>query len=350
MIPKKNDTYHTVFLRPFVYLSSSVRNSTRGICLVLLLQIAMLFITRSYDSLIVIAASCAGVFLARFINMLTRKVYYFHVVTTFVQGLIIGFFTPSSYPPVEIFIISLAVMLVVDYAFSGFSDSWVNPVAVIVAAAWMFNITSFPSFQIRMEDLLSNNPSLILIQNGTIPVSSFDSKITASLNNSIFSLFGVSIPDGYISMLWDTHSVIPAFRFNLISLLSSIILISFDVISPIIPACYITVYSLLVFFAEPLFAAGMSGNGDILLALLTSGTIFSSIFLLQWYGTTPVSVWGKTCYGCLAGVIAFLLIGCGTSPVGSVFTVIIINVISLLIQLVEYEFSRRKMQKLVKNA
>lgn len=343
----KKNSYRSVSLKPFIYLSTSVTSSTFLFFLILLLQIAMLFVTKSYQALIVIGASCAGVILADVLSFIFQKTYHLHFFLPLIKGLIIGLLTPSTYPPHEIFIIALSVILIIDQAFSGYADLWVSPIVIVIAAAWMFNTSGFPLYQVTADSLLSGTPSLQLIQNGTFPVLPFDSKITALLNGSIFKSFGVSIPDGYISLFLDTHSVIPAFRFNFIILLSSIFLIAVDVVHPAIPVCYLSVYSLLVYFAEPLFVRGMPGKGDLLLALLTSGTLFCTFFLLQWYGTSPVSLWGKIIYGCTGGIIAFLIVGCGTSPVGSVFTVIIMNICSLIIQLIENRLTGKKMYRLL---
>ena len=82
---------------------------------------------------------------------------------------------------------------------------------------------------------------------------------------------------------------------------------------------------------------------------MTSGTLFCSVFLLAWMGTTPVTTPGKIIYGAVAGVIAFFIVGCGTSPAGTIFTVILVNIISLLLQQTEYYFEHRKLSLLLQN-
>ncbi|MCR5290048.1 MAG: RnfABCDGE type electron transport complex subunit D [Treponema sp.] len=342
-----NDVILKVSHKPFVYFATSIGNSALFMTILLMFQVLMLFITKSYDSLLILLATLLGIFVAKFASFLFHKKFYFHPVSTLLHGLIIGFLLPSTYSPISVFCIIFFVMLILYSAFTGFADSWFNPVVLIVAIAWLFSISSFPTFQISRADLFSNNPSLLLIQNGTFPIMPLDSKITDFLNKHVFELFGMSVPEGYVSLFWDTHSVIPAFRFNVISLLSSVILISYGIVNPVIPGIYLLTYLLLVLFGIPIFIPGMPGNGDMLLALLSSGTLFCTVFILQWYGTTPLTMWGKICYGFIGGLIAFLIIGCGTSPIGSVFTVLILNVFSLFVQFFENELSKAKMHLLL---
>ena len=73
----------------------------------------------------------------------------------------------------------------------------------------------------------------------------------------------------------------------------------------------------------------------MILALLTSGILFSSVFLIQWYGTIPVTVFGKVLLGVITGIIAFAIIGCGTSPVGMAYTIICSNIICMVIRIFE---------------
>jgi len=341
-----NKVIKNISNRPYVHAHVSVEHSVICMVAMLLVQILMLVLTKSYSALGVIGAALSGVLLANVVVRLLHRSFYFHLSTILLQGILVGMLTPSSYSKFGIFFITFAVMFVVKLSFNGFADSWVNPVVAAVALAWIFGIADFPSYLVSRTDLYSGSPSIMLIQNGTFPVMPLDAPVTAFLNDTVFSLFGISIPEGYVSLFWDSHSVIPAFRFNFICLLSSIVLISFNITAPVIPGCYIATYALLVLFGEP-FVMHMPGRGDVLLALLTSGTLFCTLFVLQWYGTTPVTMWGKICYGVIGGMMAFLIIGCGTSPVGSVFTVLLLNIISLFIQHGEYMLAKSKMHRLL---
>jgi hypothetical protein len=56
---------------------------------------------------------------------------------------------------------------------------------------------------------------------------------------------------------------------------------------------------------------------------------------LQAFKTNPLTIAGKIVYGIIAAVVAFCIIGCGTSPIGSMFVVLIANICSPIIQFIE---------------
>ncbi len=334
------NTFELVSLHPFSYLSPSVHTKVYAMLIVLVPQLFMLFWTESWHSLWILLGACVASFAVTGIDCAFTKSRVFDWLSALLRGLIIGFLIPSTYPPVSVFFVAFCVLLITKYFLGGFTHAWVNPAALTVAVCWLLSTHLFPAFSLQTVDLQGKNAALMLIQNGTIPPIPLDARITSFFNNTVFSLFGVSIPEGYVSLLWDSHSVIPAFRFNMLTLLASIFLISLDMFSALIPAIYLLVYCLLVRFLAPVFYDGMVGQGDMLLALFTSGTLFCTLFLLQWYGTTPVTRAGKICYGFLAGVVAFFVVGVGDSGAGSVFTVLVINVISPLIHAVEMASER----------
>lgn len=340
-------------IRPFVYKNSSVFSDSKKIILLLLLQVFFLWMSKSYSSCLVILASVIASVLASFVSSKIFEDKFFDsfsLLINIAQGMIIGFLLPSNYPLHCVFIVTLCAMLSIKYFFCGFSYSWVNPCVLIVVVLWIIGASVFPELEITHELLLMRNPSLHLIESGYFKIYSFDQTWTASFNNSIFNLFGVTVPDGYISLLWDSGSQIPAFRFNFLTLISSIVLFCDDSVKNIIPSIFLFVYLIMIRFLTPIFFGGLFASGDILLALLSSGTLFTAVFVLSWYGTTPVSILGKISYGIIAGILAFFICGCGTSSIGMVFTVLIANIISLLIQQWENRRDRFRIQKILMSA
>lgn len=332
---------YNVQLAPFKYLKPSVRTESYFFLSLLVLQLLLLVFTKSWNSLFVVFSAVFASVFSEAIDLRFQEKDRFTWTICVIKGILIGLFLPSSFPVIPVFFVSFCVFLVNRYILGGFANSWINPVAVTVAVCYIIGLKFFPEVSVTLSDLQSRNPALALIQNGTFPVNQEDLKITAFLNRKIFSAFKVSIPDGYVSLLWDSHSSIPAFRFNFLTIVSSIALLSFDIISPIIPTCFIFVYSLLVRFVSPFFYQGPLFQGDVILALFTSGTLFCAFFLLQWHGTVPLTNRGKVFYGIFSGIIAFLIAGAGTSPSGMVFTVLILNIVALLIENVENHYSSK---------
>lgn len=344
----RREDYTTISLHPFVHLLPSIRTASICMLVFLLPHVAMLFVTASYASLAIVAATVAGALLAEGVFRAAKCTARSAWLIALIQGIMVGLLLPSPFPPVEAFFLILVTMLLCKYAFGGFAASWVNTVAVTVALAYFLNAPAFPPYLLTNADLQNRNAALVLIQGGQVPLIPQDAAVTAFLNRTVFSSFGVEIPDGYVTLFWDSGAAIPAFRFNTITLLTSLIFFAFELADILIPAVFIGTYVLLVRFVSGFFiASDMVLYGDIFLALLTSGVLFSTLFLLQWYGTTPQTLWGKALYGFTAGVCAFLIIGCGTSPVGYVFVVLLMNLFSVMVQVIEQRQVRRRLAKVL---
>lgn len=332
-----SNSFFTVTERPYKYLCFSHKSKCLLIQFFLLPQIFMLFFTKSWNSLIIIfltvLANCL-VETADRVFFKNKKDSYDYIVSC-LQGILTGFFIPSDFSFAAVFFICLICNSVCHFFIGKFADCWVHSAALTVCVCWILGAEFFPSAQISAQLLMSKTPSLQLIETTSTFHNGFDTVITSFFNKNIFSFFGSSVPEGYFSFLWDTSSSIPAFRFNILTLIASVFLISLDVIKALVPCVFISTYCIFVYFFSSFFYSDIPLSGDILLALFTSGILFTAFFLLQGDGTVPQTVWGKVFYGLCSGLIAFFIIGPGTSPAGAAFTVLTANVLSNLIQSIE---------------
>ena len=335
-----------VSLKPYVYDRPSISAVSIKIMILLTLQIVMLFITKSFNAVIVVNCSTIGALLASLIHYFLFKKNQFLSLTNIIQGMIIGMLLPETYPPVTVLFISFFTLIIFKYIFENADNFWINIVTVSVLFAYFIGKRYFPDFLITKDMFSMKNPSISLINNGVFPVYYFDSAITGFLNANIFNKLKVSIPQGVISMLWDTHSIIPAFRFNLLTIIASIVLFSDNSFSLLIPSIFLLIYALLVRMFFPYMAGGDFNQGDIVLAILTSGTLFVAVFMIQWFGTHPMTIIGKIIYAVFAGVLAFFIVGTGTSPIGMVYVIIICNVLNLMIRQVEEKVMDSKIHKI----
>ncbi len=343
----KGKSYKDVTLKPFSYITPSLHTSLSVSLAFLCLQLILLSLTASYKALCVVLFASLASFCAEFLFNLIKKQSNVSLLTAFVQGILIGMLLPENYPLIAVFFITFCSLLLCKYAFGGFAYSWANPVAVTVAVTFFLNTDFFPANPLSIENLQSRNVSLFLIQSGEVPIFPFDANVTSFFNKHIFSHFGVSVPEGYVSLFLDSGSSIPAFRFNALTLISSAFLIAFNMLDVLIPCIFLLVYAFLVRFISPSFVGGVQFQGDVILALLTSGTLFSSIYILQWFGTTPLTFAGKCVYAVFAGLSAFLILGVGLSSVGYVFMILILNVISALIQVYESRQTKNKIERIL---
>lgn len=334
--------------RPYSYICFSLYSMTIKMLVMLCVQIILLLISRSYQAFFVILASSAATVLADLVWYFCtrqRNENVHAVLISIVQGLMCGMLIPQNYPLLAVFLVVFFAMLVSKNFFGGYSFTWINPCIFSAIILWIVGFELFPGFLIPIDSLASRNPSLILIESGAIPVCSFDSLITDFLNENVFSWFKVSVPEGYVSLFWDTKSVIPAFRFNFATLISSIILFCDNFEDMIIPGVFLFVYSFLIRIVSPFFFSGLMFQGDILLAILTGGTFFCAFFILNWMGTVPSTNYGKTVYAFVSAVAMFFIAGCGTSSCGGIFTVLVANICSIIIQQFEDYVERTRLKR-----
>ena len=324
-----------VSLKPYIYERPSISAVSLKILILLTLQIVMLFLSKSFDAIIVIAASTIGALLASLIHYLFIKKNKFLILTNLIQGIIVGMLLPENYPPLTVLFISCITLLIFKYIFEDTENFWINIICVSVLIAYFIGKSYFPDFLITADLFHTKNPTVALLNKGSFPIYDFDASFTGYLNTMIFSKFKVTLPQGLISMLWDTHSVIPAFRFNLLTIIASIVLFSDNSFSLLIPTIFLAVYAILVRMFFPLMTGGEFNQGDIILALFTSGTLFVAVFMIQWFGTHPMTIIGKVIYALFAGLAAFFIVGCGTSPIGMIYVVIMCNILNLLIRNIE---------------
>lgn len=332
---KDNLQNKQVSLKPYVYERPSISAVAIKIMILLSLQIIMLILTKSFNAVIVVCCSTIGALLASFIHYIFVHKNQFLSLTNIIQGMIIGMLLPETYPPLTVLFVSFITLIIFKYIFENSENFWINVVSVSVIIAYFIGKHYFPGFIMTSDMFATKNPSVTLINNGVFPIYDFDVTLTGYFNTGLFSKMKISIPQGLFSMLWDTHSVIPAFRFNLLTIIASIVLFADNSFSQLIPCIFLLVYAILVRLFFPFMSGGEFNQGDIILALLTSGTLFAAVFMIQWFGTHPMTIVGKLIYALFAGILAFFIAGCGTSPIGMVYVVLICNIINLIIRQVE---------------
>ena len=322
-------------VRPFVYNIPSVSAVSLRFIFLLAIQIFLLILTKSYSALLIITCSIIGALFAAGADYIINREPLYNIPNIIIPGIFIGMLLPETYPPlIALVITAMTIFFSRSIVFKGI-NSWLNIAPLAIVIAWHIGKQYFPDFLLNTGIINLRNSSVYLIENGSFPTYSFDSSVTNYLNKYIFNIFNVTVPEGFVSFIWDTHSVIPAFRFNLVTIISSIFIFSDNAFSLIIPSLFLFVYALLVRLLGTFLFGGYFNQGDILLALFTSGILFCAVFLIQWYGTIPVTICGKIILGIISGIIAFTIIGAGTSPIGMAFTVLISNICCMLIRVFE---------------
>lgn len=329
------DSYKKLTLAPFCYSTHSVGEKAKATIILLLPQFIMLFVTKCYSSILLIFLATIASLAADCAEAFSKKRPVKPASTIYLQGILIGFLMPFDYPPVKAFFLIFFTLLLTQYAFGGFAQSWANPVAICIIVLYLFFGEKFPNYLVNVSHLQRTGSFFKLLDDGLITKFSFDSSITGFLNMKVFEHAGINLPEGYVSIFLDNGSPIPAFRFNFLTLFSTLVLISLNLLDWVIPLISITVYIILVRVFGLFPYGGLLGQGDMLLAIFTGGTLFCTFFLLSWPGTTPLSIPGKLIYALITGIFAFLINGCGTSCFGAFFIILAANIISPIIQYLE---------------
>lgn len=327
--------YKHITLNPFCSSNPSLNDIMKMSIAVLLPQIVMLFVTKSYNSLVLLLCSVIAAQGAQILYAVIKESRAFWSWTIIFEGLIAGMSVPAGYPPFTLFAAVFTVLLLQNLIFGSYAQGWANAVVVILIVLYFINPAMFPPSLLPHDCFTHSNAGSRLFSDGIVQVSDFDKRIAGFLNGGIFYSWGISIPEGYITLLWDSQSSIPAFRFNLLTLAASLILISYKAADFLVTYTFLIVYGIAVRILSLYPYGSLIGGGDILLAFCTGGTFFAAFFLLNRFGTLPMSVAGKCIYGAVGGLCMFGMCGAGTSSAAVFFCLLFLNILSLSVQYIE---------------
>lgn len=326
--------------RPYSYVSTSLRSRVIIMLVLLSLQLLLLAIDKSFMSLIIVLVATASSVLSTFISNSLNKWLYndktprnlilVQYLTSITQGVIIGLLTPASINIATLFVVTLFVMLIAKWLFGGFSQSPANVCALTVV---FLNLVSGDTF---LKVLIPGVHNLAtFIENGNFTPLFCDESIANFLNNIFFKKLGVSLPAPYISILWDTHSAIAAFRYNLLTLISLAVLCISDNGKALVVHFFLAVYAIFVFIFGDFINGGSLFSGDVIFMLNSNGTLFIATFVLCWYGSLPLKRRSQIITGVLCAIIVFFVTGCQISHVGLALSVLLINFICMFMQYIE---------------
>lgn len=330
---------------PFVY--TRFTSAKINITIILLLAIQFLILAALGDFAacihIILAAlgSCFVEHLLQYLN--TEKITF--SLGAIITGLLIGFFMPAEIGFVFVFVISALSIFISKSLFGGTGSNWINPAAFAICMAYISHPAAFPPVISQLALLKEKGNMFAVLQaSGFLRVKA-DFTVTSALNSILLHGVGVTLPEGYISLFTDSTSSIPAFRFNLITILSSIVLFGLRAADYIFPAVFIAVYGILIWIFAQVPVTGMYFSGDILAAYLTGGVLFAAVFILTESSSAPKTKYGKAICGALTGIFAFFICGAGASPAGILFAIVLTNILTPLVEKLETKIQSLKRKR-----
>lgn len=326
--------------RPYSYVESSLKARVIAMLLMLFLQLVLLAIDKSFMALIIVLVATVSSVLSNFIANSVDAVLYkddvkksailTQYLTSVAQGVIIGLLTPVTVNVFSVFIATLFVMLIAKWLFGGFAQSPSNVCALSIVIMYLISGASFSQGALTGVYNLKT-----LIESGSFTFLKNDESITNALNTLLFNRFGASLPAGYVSLLWDNHCAIAAFRYNLITLVSLAVLCISDGGKVAAVHFFLIIYAALSFIFGDFINSGKLFSGDVLFALNMNGVLFCATFVLCWYGALPLKKKSRFIVGILYAAIAFFITGCQFSAVGLPLAVVVVNFICMFLQYVE---------------
>lgn len=322
---------------PFIYTRLSEKNRILVLLVSLIPMFIMLYFDRDYKAFINIGCATLGVFGAQFLfNFLNKKVTLYN--SSLLSGVLTAFLLPTTLHPITVVFVSFLGSFFSSSVFGGKGSYWFNPIIASVVISYIAFPSEFPSFLIHKESLLATGNPLDVLRFDNFSFWTNDNSLVNFLNTTYFSHINIKIPEGYITLLWSFPSTIPAIRYNVLILFSSIIILTFKTIDWIVPTISLFVYSLLVYFMPLVFSNIFQGKGDILFGLCTSSILFLSFYILPDCSTNPRTTTGRIITGLVSGIIFYFFCGPGGSYNGAIFSIVLINVFTTIIEKIEKKY------------
>jgi Predicted NADH:ubiquinone oxidoreductase, subunit RnfD len=323
---------------PFLYTRPTVSSMSLATGLCLVPQVLMLIAVNDTKALLNLVLALSGSIIAELCSSLPSRRNVIGDGTIVLSGLLVGLLLPVTLSPWIAFASSFSGVLVARVLFGGSGAYWMNPVAVAVGIAYISKPALFPPILVTADGIRTVGDAFGALRMDSFNLMDQDQSITGGMNQFFLSFLGIKLPEGYITLFWNSPSVIPAFRYNILTLGASLFLIALNIIDWIQPLMFLLVYSLAVGFLSLLPFGPSFFAGDMLFGLLTSGMLFIAFFVLPDFSTNPRTRVGKMISGIVSGLLAFSICGPGGSPVGGIFTIILINIINPVIEYSENRY------------
>lgn len=216
-----------------------------------------------------------------------------------VTGLLLALNLPVNINPLIAVFGSIVAIVVVKQMFGGIGMNFVNP----AIAARIVLLVSFPNAMMTW-------------------VEPFWYKAGVDATTSATPL--VTGDASYVNLLLGNHGGSLGETCAVALLLGGVYLVIRKVISPIIPCVYI-------------LSAGVMSlvlGQDPIYQILSGGLLLGAIFMATDYVTSPYTKWGKVIFAIGCGVLTILLRTFSNMPEGVSFSIILMNILVPLIEMV----------------
>ncbi|MBQ6153959.1 MAG: RnfABCDGE type electron transport complex subunit D [Ruminococcus sp.] len=291
-----------------LYVSSSphFRSNTTTRSIMLDVIIALLPTTIAscvifgFRALILVAVCVAGcVLMEYFARKIMKRDTTIGDLSAVVTGLLLALNLPVDINPLIALFGCLVAIVVVKQMFGGIGMNFVNP----ALAARIVLLVSFPSQMMRW-----------------VPAFWYQSTDAVTAATPLVADKGAF---SYVDLLLGLHGGSMGEVCAAAIILGGVYLIIRRVISPIIPCVYLGTAALM----------SLAVGADPIYQLLSGGLLLGAIFMATDYTTSPVTNWGKVIYAVGCGVLTILLRNFSNMPEGVSFSILLMNILTPLIEL-----------------
>jgi len=264
-------------------------------------------------SLIIAFAAVVSAVLAEL--AVTHKRYGFQKLkdgSAVASALVLALLLPNTINPMYAAMGAAFAMLVVKHSFGGLGSNWMNP----ALGGWLFVRYSWPyAFAVVIEgagDYFSG------------PGSAVDQLLGSFLNSTVFQLFGAALPSGYIDLFSSNVPGLIADRAGLALIFGVTLMAAFQISKSWLSAVYLGVFGLLVRMLGDVHM-GNWWNGDVILGLLSGGTLVTAFILIADPSSRAKSPQGNAILVIAAAVLGVAFRYLGDVPYGCFLAVALIN-------------------------
>jgi len=203
---------------PYILTRPTVSRMSVVTSLTLAPQVLILILVGDTSALINLAAALTGSVIAELCMSIPDRKNSFGDGVVILAGLLTGLLLPTTLSPFIALGVSFSGFLVSRVLFGGTGSYWLHPVATAVCIAFISQKEIFPQLLVSVDGMrMAGDAFGALKMDHFIQIGS-DQSIASNLNSTILGFFGIKLPEGYITLFGNSPSIIPAFRYNIITL------------------------------------------------------------------------------------------------------------------------------------
>jgi len=239
------------------------------------------------------------------------------------SAMVLVLLLPNHIHPMYAALGAVFAILVVKHSFGGLGSNWMNP----ALGGWLFMRFSWPeafspAFAAQSEYLQGSG-------------SVVDQSVRDFMNRTVFTFLGAELPPGYIDIFWMEAPGLIADRAVLSLFLLIAVMFAFRTSRWWVSVVYLAVFALLVRMVGDLSFEGYLWEGNVVLALLSGGTLVTAFVLIAEPSTSAKSIRGTVLVAVFAAVLSVLFRYFGGEFYGGFFAVALVNALVPLLRRLE---------------